>query len=79
MSDPVQIIIADRRLAKLGNAISDAIHEAMAAGIEADAAASVAVAVAADYWLSQGYPRPVTELAAILSAKANQRAGGGRA
>lgn len=79
MADPVQIILADSRLANLGNAISDAIHDALIEGIEVDAAASVAVAVAADYWLSEGYPRPVTDLAAILAAKANQRAGGGDA
>jgi hypothetical protein len=79
MSDQVQIIRADARLAKLANAISYAIHEAMTEGIEADAAASVAVGVAADYWLDQGYSRSVTDLAGILTAKANQRAGGGRA
>jgi len=79
MNNPVQIIRADARLAKLGNAISDAIHEALREGVETDAAASVAVAVAADYWLDHGYPQPVTDLAAILTAKANQRSGGGLA
>lgn len=77
MRDPVSIIVADARLAKLGNAISDAIYEALSDGIEVDAAASVVVAVAADYWLEQGYDRPVTVLAGILEAKSNQRAGGG--
>lgn len=68
------IIVTDVRLTKLGNAISAAIYKALRDGIEADAAASVAVAVAADYWLDQNYARPVTALVNILVAKANRNA-----
>lgn len=77
--DEVKSMRADRRLADLGNAISDAIAAALVAGVDADKATSVAIAVAADYWHAAGYEQPVTALAAILEAKAHQLAGGGRA
>lgn len=67
MSD-VEVISADKRLADLGNAVSDAVHKALTEGLAPDFVCSVIVGVAADYWM-QNYQRPVTALAEILAAK----------
>jgi hypothetical protein len=67
----------NRRLADLGNAISDAAYKAIADGLAPDFVCSVLVGVAADYWL-QAYDRPVTVLGDILVAKARAARAGGR-
>lgn len=61
----------DPRLAQLANDISDAVHKALSSGLAPDFVCSVIVGVAADYWM-QSYTRPVTGLAKILEAKAQQ-------
>lgn len=68
----MEIISADKRLADLGNGISDAVHKAISEGLDADVICSVIVGVAADYWLEMDYPVPVTTLSGILIAKAEQ-------
>lgn len=60
--------------AALGNAISDAIHEAMVGGMEADAACCIALKVAYDYW-SACYDSPfLLAAASVISETVRDRA-----
>lgn len=66
----------DPRISDLGNGISDAVHKALTEGLDADFVCSILVGVAADYWLQMDYPRPVSDLANILTAKHRQHKAG---
>jgi hypothetical protein len=59
-------------LTDLGNAISDAIHDAMVGGLEADEAASVVVQIAADYWRAIYGPETLPGLASLVVDRAKQ-------
>ena len=61
----------DPRLTALGNDLSDAVHKAIAAGLEPDFVCSALIAVAADYW-NEAYTTPCTGLAGILESKAGR-------
>lgn len=52
--------------ARLGNAISDAIHDALKAGMEPDEASCVAVRVAADYARCAYGPAYLNKLAEVI-------------
>ena len=46
----------DARHSAVGNAVSDAIHSGMAAGLSGDEAVSVAANVVVDYWRELNFP-----------------------
>jgi hypothetical protein len=58
---------------RLGNAVSDAIHAALKAGMEVDAAASIAVAVAADYWAGTYGEGSVSKLGEVITTRSRFR------
>ena len=64
--------LSGRLPANLANTVSDAIHDALVAGMEADEACCVAVAVAADYarhFYSDAY---MAKLAKVITDRVGQ-------
>lgn len=72
MSDNLEKVSGDDRITTFANSMSDAVHDALEAGLEVRHVASVMAAVAADYMRVTYGPRSLEDLSAIIAAQAER-------
>ena len=68
----LEIITGDQRITDLQNAVSDAMHDAMVAGLELDYIASTLAGVAADYIRLEYGDEALKSLAAVVIARTGE-------
>ena len=66
-----KIYASGRNFADLSNAISDAIHAALARGMQTDEVCCVMVSVAADYARAEYGNQYLSDLATVVTERAN--------